>query len=260
VATASFQLLSDGLLEQCRNDSGADRLITPRREEILSLLIKYITEIELCNPALSLVGTSDRQELIIRHILDSLAPLGFITQIAAKHNDSTARQLHIADVGSGAGLPGIPLAIVMPDAEFTLIERKGRRAGFLRNTQTALGLSHVTVEEAEMEKAPPGRFDVVTFRAFKPLEPKIVKKLFRLCGEGGVLAAYKGRREKIDDEMTALETAQRQGNTLVWEVFPCPVPFLDEERHLVVIKLKERKFTTEVTEFHGGRGIKIPTS
>jgi len=236
VAAASFQLLADGLAELCRNDSGADRLIGPRREEILSLLIKYITEIELCNPALGLVGTNDRQELITRHILDSLAPLGLITQIITKHIDPAAR-LQIADVGSGAGLPGIPLAIVMPDAEFTLIERKGRRAGFLRNTQTALGLSRVTVEEAEMEKAPPGRFDVVTFRAFKPLEPKIVKKLLRLCAEGGVLAAYKGRREKIDDEIAALETVWKQNKALVWEVFPCSVPFLDEERHLVVIKL-----------------------
>jgi 16S rRNA (guanine527-N7)-methyltransferase len=232
----SFQLLSDGLVELCRNNSGADRLISPRREEILSLLIKYITEIELCNPALSLVGTNDRQELIIRHILDSLAPMGLITQIITKHNDPPARRLHIADVGSGAGLPGIPLAIVMPDAEFTLIERKGRRAGFLRDVQKKLSLSHVMVEEAEMEKAPPGRFDVVTFRAFKPLEPKIVKRLLRLCGEGGVLAAYKGRREKIDGEMAVLETAQKKGNTLVWDVFPCSVPFLDEERHLVLIK------------------------
>jgi len=228
VSIDTYQPLADGLLELCRNDSGADRLITPRREEILSLLIKYITEIELCNPALSLVGTNDRQELIIRHILDSLAPLGIITQIITKHNDPAARRLQIADVGSGAGLPGIPLAIVMPDAAFTLIERKGRRAGFLRDVQTALGLSNISVEEAEMEKTPPGRFDVVTFRAFKPLEPKIVKKLLRLCGEGGVLAAYKGRREKIAGEMAALETA--------WEIIPCSVPFLNEERHLVLIK------------------------
>jgi 16S rRNA (guanine527-N7)-methyltransferase len=229
VTTNSFQLLSDGLAELCRNDSGADRLITPRREEIFSLLVKYISEIESFNPALSLVGTNDRQELIVRHILDSLAPLGIIASIAA------ARQLHIADVGSGAGLPGIPLAIVMPDTEFTLIERKGRRAGFLRDVQKALGLPNVAVEEAEMEKAPPGRFDVVTFRAFRPLEPKIVKKLFRLCGEGGVLAAYKGRREKIEEEMAALKTAQKQNNVFVWQIFPCPVPFLNEERHVVII-------------------------
>jgi 16S rRNA (guanine527-N7)-methyltransferase len=225
----TFHLLSDGLVRLSRSDPDADRLITPRREEIFSLLARYITEIELYNPALSLVGTDERQGLIIRHILDSLAPLGYISRLAAECGP------RIADVGSGAGLPGIPLAIVMPDAEFTLIERKGRRAGFLRNTQTALGLTNVSVEEAEMEKTETGRFSLVTFRAFKPLEPKIFKKLFRLCGEGGCLAAYKGRREKIEIEMTALEKAlpDMVGR---WEFIRCPVPLLDEERHLLVIK------------------------
>jgi 16S rRNA (guanine527-N7)-methyltransferase len=224
-----LDLLSDGLLRLCQSDTFIDRLISPRHEEVFSLLSRYIVEIESHNPALSLVGTNDRQELIIRHILDSLAPLGIISR-----KFSVDRQFSIADVGSGAGLPGIPLAIVLPDAEITLIERKGRRAGFLRDVQAALNLSQVIVEEAEMEKAPPGRFALVTFRAFRPLEPKIYKKLFRLCADGGCLAAYKGRREKIQAEMSALEEVVPQviGH---WECIPCPVPFLDEERHLVVI-------------------------
>jgi 16S rRNA (guanine527-N7)-methyltransferase len=237
VMSNDFTLLSDGLLQLCRGDTFIDGLITPRRDEIFSLLSRYIAEIETHNPALSLVGTNDRQELIIRHILDSLAPLGIISRkIGLTHaqKSSIARQLSIADVGSGAGLPGIPLAIALPSAEITLIERKGRRAGFLRDVQAALNLSSVSVEEAEMEKAKPGRFDLVTFRAFRPLEPKIYRKLFRLCGEGGCLAAYKGRREKIQAEMSALEGAVPHiaGH---WECLPCPVPFLDEERHLVVI-------------------------
>jgi 16S rRNA (guanine527-N7)-methyltransferase len=224
-----FNLLSDGLLQLCRGDTFIDSLISPRHDEVFSLLNRYIAEIELHNPALCLVGTNDRQELIVRHILDSLAPLGIISR-----RIPTARQLLIADVGSGAGLPGIPLAIALPSAAFTLIERKGRRAGFLRSVQAALNLSHVSVEEAEMEKAKPGRFTLVTFRAFRPLEPKIYKKLFRLCGEGGCLAAYKGRREKIQVEMSALEEAVPHiaGH---WECIPCPVPFLDEERHIVVV-------------------------
>jgi 16S rRNA (guanine527-N7)-methyltransferase len=225
-----FNLLSDGLSQLCHADPVADSLITARREEIFFLLAQYITIIESHNPALGLVGTNDRTALIIRHILDSLAPLGIIARI----RQAMPRQFSIADVGSGAGLPGIPLAIAMPDAEFTLIERKGRRAGFLRSVQTALRLSHVLVEEAEMEKVPPGRFALVTFRAFKPLEPKIYKKLCQLRTEGGCLAAYKGRREKTETEMTALEkkTPHIAGH---WNITPCPVPFLDEERHLVVI-------------------------
>jgi 16S rRNA (guanine527-N7)-methyltransferase len=224
-----FTLLSDGLLQLCKGDTFIDSLITPRRDEIFSLLSRYIAEIELHNPALSLVGTNDRQELIVRHILDSLAPLGIISR-----KISVARQFLIADVGSGAGLPGIPLAIALPSAALSLIERKGRRAGFLRDVLAGLNLSHVSVEEAEMEKAKPGRFALVTFRAFRPLEPRIYKKLFRLCGEGGCLAAYKGRREKIQAEMSALEEAVPHiaGR---WECIPCPVPFLNEERHLVVI-------------------------
>jgi 16S rRNA (guanine527-N7)-methyltransferase len=143
------------------------------------------------------------------------------------------RHTTIADVGSGAGLPGIPLAIVMPTMEFTLIERMGRRAGFLRNIQAALGLSNVSIEEAEMEKVR-GRFDMVIFRAFRPLESKIFKALSRLCATGGVLAAYKGRREKTENEIAALEKLQPDiaGR---WSITPCPVPLLNEERHLLLI-------------------------
>ena len=229
----TLYLLSDGLSQLCQNDSGVDQLVSPRRETMLALLEKYLAEIERFNPALSLVGTNDRQELIVRHILDSLAPLGIMLKMGEQLK--IASQLKIADVGSGAGLPGIPLAIALPHAECTLIERKGRRAGFLRNTVQALGLSNVFVEEEEMEKAQRGRFTLVTFRAFKPLEPKIYKKLSRLCAGGGVLAAYKGRLEKIEAEIAALEKAFPGINNLL-EIIPCPVPFLDEERHLLVIR------------------------
>ena len=224
-----FDILSDGLALLCGSDSQVEAVIAPRREEIFSLLAKYIVEIERHNPALGIVGTNDRRELVVRHILDSLAPLGIISRFLA--NDIRAQ---IADVGSGAGLPGIPLAIALPQAEFTLIERSGRRANFLRNTIAALGIGNAAVEEGEMEKAKPGRFRMVTFRAFRPLEPKILKKLHRLCAKDGVLAAYKGRPEKIKAEMAALEAAM-PNVSLNWELQPCPVPLLDEQRHLVVI-------------------------
>ncbi|MCL2044553.1 MAG: 16S rRNA (guanine(527)-N(7))-methyltransferase RsmG [Treponema sp.] len=226
-------ILSNGLLALCQNDPVIACIVTPRHDAIITLLEQYITRIEIFNPALKLVGTNDRRDLIVKHILDSLSPLGII----ACQN----KGLHIADIGSGAGFPGIPLAIALPDIQFTLIERKNRRAVFLRNTREALvaggcnGLSNVTVEEAEMEKVKPGRFSLVTFRALCPLDRKIYKKLSRLCTDGGVLAAYKGRRQKTEDEITALEkvlpfVAGR------WKLLPCPVPMLDEERHLLLIK------------------------
>jgi 16S rRNA (guanine527-N7)-methyltransferase len=196
---------------------------------LAGLLNTYRGEIELFNPAYGLVGAKDQQELVVKHLLDSLAPLGSMIRLLGAE-DRESRGL-LADVGSGAGLPGIPLALCLPRFPVTLIERSGRRVRFLRNTLAVLGLSQVTVDAQEMEKAAPGRFALVTFRAFRPLEPELLKGLFRLLKPGGVLAAYKGRKEMINAEMGAI-----QHLTGGWEAIPTPVPFLDEERHLVVIR------------------------
>ncbi|MCL2008198.1 MAG: 16S rRNA (guanine(527)-N(7))-methyltransferase RsmG [Treponema sp.] len=201
-------------------------------DERYTLLVKYIEEIERFNTAYGLVKVKDRKELILKHILDSLAPIKFLLSVLDDLQVSAPRR--IADVGSGAGLPGIPLAICMSDAEFTLIERSGRRAGFLHNTIAALGLSNVVVEEVEAEKAAPGRFDSIVFRALKPLnsEPncKLLELLLSLLKEGGFLAAYKGRRETVEEEMAGFPGTP-------WELHPIKVPFLNDERHLVVIKV-----------------------
>jgi 16S rRNA (guanine527-N7)-methyltransferase len=91
------------------------------------------------------------------------------------------------------------------------------------------------VEETEMEKAEPARFDVIVFRAFRPLELPILKGLFRLLKPGGVLAAYKGRQQAVGEEMAAAEKLM-PGLLGKWENLPLEVPFLDEERRLVVIR------------------------
>ena len=208
------------------------------QDRSLALLTRYVEEIELFNTAYGLVKVRDRRELIVKHIIDSLAPLSLIGSIVSK----TAR---IADVGSGAGLPGIPLAVCMPDAEFTLIERMGRRAGFLRNVLAVLGLSNARVEEKEMEKfsaSSSKRFDLVVFRAFRPLETGVLKKLFGFLAPGGLLAAYKGRRQTVEEEMAGIPGAAKKNNaagsleTISWEIFPLEVPFLEEERHLLLIR------------------------
>jgi 16S rRNA (guanine527-N7)-methyltransferase len=222
-------ILAEGIERFCKVDS-VDALLKPRAEEILRLLERYIAEIELFNPAYGLVGAKDHGELVTKHILDSLSPLSIMLRLIEERQQAPGAALHIADAGSGAGLPGIPLAIALPDVSFTLIERMGRRTGFLRNTIAVLGLINTAVEEGEMEKQTPERFDIITFRAFRPLDAPLLKGLFRLLAGGGVLAAYKGRMEAIEKEMAAAEKF-----TGSWEAIPCPVPGLDEERHLLVI-------------------------
>ena len=235
---------------------GLEKLGVDAPERIFSPLVRYIEEIELFNPAYGLVKVKDREELIVKHILDSLAPLEIIGRVlnerflamagsgAGAETRGGQTVWHIADVGSGAGLPGIPLAVCMPGAEFTLIERMGRRAGFLRDALAVLGLSNVRVEETEMEnfaqnQAGAGRFDLVVFRAFRPLEPAILRGLLGLLGPGGIIAAYKGRREAVEEEMARLFRAREETpfpSVGGWEALPLDVPFLKEERQLLLMR------------------------
>jgi 16S rRNA (guanine527-N7)-methyltransferase len=110
----------------------------------------------------------------------------------------------------------------------------GRRAGFLRNCLAALRIRNAAVEEAEIEKSAPRRFDLIVFRAFSPLEAPLLKRLFRLLLPGGLIAAYKGRRCTVEEELKAVETAAPPLH-FSRKIIPLEVPFLDEERHLALI-------------------------
>jgi 16S rRNA (guanine527-N7)-methyltransferase len=225
--------LEAGLAALGESDPVVERVFGSRKDGITALLEKYIGEIELFNPAYGLVKVKDRRELVVKHILDSLAPLGIILREwagGAASGPGAFRGRRIADLGSGAGLPGIPLAICLPECRVTLIERMGRRAGFLANTLGVLGLKNAEVEAGEMEKAAPGRFDCAVFRALKPLDPALLKTLFRLLGQNGFLAAYKGRKAAAGAELGALKDLGGG------KIIPSPVPFLGEERHLLIIR------------------------
>jgi 16S rRNA (guanine527-N7)-methyltransferase len=221
-----MDLITEGIKALIKNNRNIERLLCGRFEEVISLLDRYKNEIALFNSAYGLTGTNDEKELVIRHILDSLAPLGILSSLLGETENPK-----VADAGSGAGLPGIPLAIAMPDCEFTLIERMGRRAAFLCGTKAVLKISNIIVEEGELEKTKKENFNLVTFRAFKPLEPKLLKTLISVLKKGGVIAAYKGRLEKIEQEMAPLKEIE-----LNWEIIPYSVPFLEEERHILVIR------------------------
>jgi 16S rRNA (guanine527-N7)-methyltransferase len=185
---------------------------------------KYIDELLLFNDIYGLVSVNNRDEIILKHILDSLAPWKLFAE--------ETRPLRIADVGSGAGFPGIPLAIAMPENKFVLIEKKRRRAVFLENVKAALKLKNISVMECEVEKAAKNgeRFDIVTCRAFAEISAEMLNVFFSMTA-GGKIIFYKGKREKIDAELAASARAHN-GN---YKIINLSVPYLDAERNAVVI-------------------------
>jgi 16S rRNA (guanine527-N7)-methyltransferase len=99
-----------------------------------------------------------------------------------------------------------------------------------------LSLDNASVLESSIEEAPEGAYSLVIFRAFRPLDKKMYQSLDRLLAENGHLAAWKGKKEKIDEEMSQISEV-----TGDWNVIPAPVPFLDEhERHLITIARPEK--------------------
>ena len=199
---------------------GLETLGLADRPDLVRGLVTYRSEIEAWNERLGLVSLKSPDDLVVKHLLDSLAPWNILESFGAGS---------LADLGSGAGFPGIPLALTFPRMRTVLVERMERRAGFLEATLVALGRTDVSVLQRTFEEVT-DRFDLVTFRAFTPLEPKIVKKMKRLLNPGGRIAAYKGRREVIDAELLALGALADRA-----QILPLSVPFLDEERHLVVL-------------------------
>ena len=196
------------------------------------LLEKYTNELELFNSAYDLVGADNREEIVVRHLLDSLAPFSILGSLASSLIEKRgSSSISFADIGSGGGLPGIPLAVCFPQYSFTLLERMSKRCVFLENCSAVLGLKNVAVDNTEAERAVPSQYDIAVFRAFRPLDKKMFKTILRLVRPGGYLAAYKGKKEKIEEEMEAIKDV-----CPVWNVESLSSPFLDNtQRNLVII-------------------------
>ncbi len=195
-------------------------------QEMLRLFALYIRELELFNAVFDLVGADTRRDLIVRHIFDSLSPWKTVSSLLAGGGTPC-----LADAGSGAGFPGIPLAIAFPEIPVTLIERMSKRCAFLENCAAMMCLRNVRVLNCEVEKAPRHSFSVLVFRAFRPLDKQMTGTLLALLQPAGYLAAWKARRVKIDEEMSGI--AHLVGS---WKCVATPVPGLaEEERHVVVM-------------------------
>jgi 16S rRNA (guanine527-N7)-methyltransferase len=190
-------------------------------EETQRKLLDYLALIQKWNRVYNLTAVRETQKMTSHHLLDSLAVIPHVH----------ARRL--VDVGSGAGLPGIPLALALPQMRVTLLDSNHKKATFLRQAAIELGLDNVEVVCARAESwLPPQPFEMVISRAFSDL-PQFLAAAGHLCAVDGVIAAMKG---VYPDE----EIAQLPAGFELRGVIPLAVPGLEAERHLVLLQRARR--------------------
>ncbi len=180
-------------------------------------LLRYVGELFKWNKAYNLTAVRDVEGMVIRHLLDSISVLSVVTDERC------------LDLGTGAGLPGLVLAIINPDQHWTLLDSNGKKTRFLTHARIVLDLKNVTVVNARVEKWQNDElFDVVVSRAFTELS-RFAELASPFCSPGGRVIAMVGKDPDvaIDDVV---------GGCRVSSVKSLKVPFDEAERHLVQLQ------------------------
>jgi 16S rRNA (guanine527-N7)-methyltransferase len=186
-------------------------------EQQLQQLVQYVQLLDKWNSAYNLTSVRDPMEMLVKHIMDSLAVAPFI------------KGQRIIDVGTGPGLPGIPLAICFPDKEFTLLDSLGKRIRFLNQVKLQLGLKNVTPLQSRVEEHQPDPgYDVVLSRAFASLSD-MIGWCAHLPANNGQFLAMKGAQAA--EEIAALpDFVKVVANETLF------VPELTGQRFLVIVE------------------------
>lgn len=212
VSTSFHQSAGDTVSRTLRE--GLARLGLAGRAELEPPLMEYLALLAQWNRTFNLTAVRDPEEMVVRHLLDSLAVLPWIP--AGR----------IADIGTGAGLPGIPLALALPDRRFTLVDSVGKKVRFLRQACRVLPLENVTPVQCRLEDyRPEAPFDAVIARALALLD-RLGPLAAPLLQPGGLLLAMSGRDPGRPAPPTGFDTP---------EVHGVKVPHLDAPRHLLVL-------------------------
>ena len=181
-------------------------------------LLRLLDELRLWNRAYNLTAIEEREAMVVTHLLDSLAA----------HADLAGER--IADVGTGAGFPGLPLAIANPQRQFTLIDATAKKVRFVAHAARTLGLDNVQAVQARAEAMHPEQpFDTILARAVAPLAG-LAQLAQPLARPGTRLLAYKGRRPEA-------ELAEIPAGWQLVGVRAVQIPGLDAERCLVTLVL-----------------------
>jgi 16S rRNA (guanine527-N7)-methyltransferase len=193
---------------------GLDALEIPTTGLLCERLLQYIDLLHHWNQKVNLTAVRDPGEMVVRHLLDSLSVASWVDQSP------------IIDIGSGAGLPGIPLAMLRPDQTWNLVDSSGKRTSFLREAVRQLELKNVQVSDSRIENLQPDTLaSAAIARAFASIG-EIADNASHLLRPGGILWAMKGHypHEELEDLSADFRLV---------EVIPLEVPGLMEDRHLV---------------------------
>jgi 16S rRNA (guanine527-N7)-methyltransferase len=195
---------------------GAATLGVNLTETDAARLLRLLDELERWNRTYNLTAIRDRDAMLTHHLLDSLAI------------QPDLQGMTVADVGTGAGFPGLPLAVLNPERRFTLIDSNGKKIRFVQHAARELGLANVEGLHGRVETVQGRTFDTVVARAFAAL-PDLVVNIAPLCGPQTRVLAMKGKWPQ--DELDRLPSEWRQQGSR-----ELAVPGLDESRCVVMLK------------------------
>ena len=203
-------------------ERGLDQLGIVLGAETRERLLRYVALLAKWNLTYNLTAIRDPDAMVSHHLLDSLAVLPHLPLPAPAR---------VADAGSGAGLPGIPLALARPQWQVALVESNQKKCAFLRQAAIELALVNVEVHEGRVERwQPQVPFALVISRAFTQLA-QFIAACRHLVAPRGLLAAMKGKEPR--DELDALPS-----DVHCKAVIALRTPFVDAERHLVLCELR----------------------
>jgi len=188
------------ILEWARKN---DITITSKQLEQLDVYQKHVLEV---NKHMNLTAITNNVDFVIKHIIDSLTILPFLPIL------SNALDIKLVDIGTGAGFPGMVLAIMRPDLQITLMDSLRKRIFFLQETTTKLGLTNITCIHSRAEEYKKGKFNICTARAVAKLD-KLINYAIPLLEPNGIFLAMKG--PDVTQEINEAKTALKKHNAVI---------------------------------------------